>query len=117
MLPSTELAQEKVAKSSGKKERCLKLFSESMNIRNVLSRTVSHNCYQLLIKLKLVVAPVDCLTLTHPICKGANEKNRLLPGRQAGSIAAFLAEYLKQITQYDYANAPLEIDARIYEAQ
>lgn len=36
---------------------------------------------------------------------------------QAGSIAALLAEYLKQIAQYGYANAPLEMDARIYEAQ
>lgn len=34
---------------------------------------------------------------------------------QAGSIAAFLPEYLRQIAQYDYANAPLEIDARRHE--
>jgi len=34
---------------------------------------------------------------------------------QAGSIAAFLAEYLKQIAQYGYVNAPLEIDARRHE--
>lgn len=35
---------------------------------------------------------------------------------QVGSIAALLAEYLKQIAQYGYANAPLEIDARRHEA-
>lgn len=34
---------------------------------------------------------------------------------QAGSIAAFLPEYLRQIAQYDYANAPLEMDARGHE--
>lgn len=34
---------------------------------------------------------------------------------QAGSIATFLAEYLKQIAQYGYVNAPLEIDARRHE--
>lgn len=34
---------------------------------------------------------------------------------QAGSIAAFLAEYLKQIAQYGYVNAPLEMDARRHE--
>lgn len=34
---------------------------------------------------------------------------------QAGSIAALLAEYLKQIAQYGYVNAPLEIDARRHE--
>ena len=34
---------------------------------------------------------------------------------QAGSIAAFLTEYLQQIAQYGYANAPLEMDARKYE--
>ncbi|HEU0219734.1 MAG TPA: hypothetical protein VFQ98_02875 [Gallionella sp.] len=36
---------------------------------------------------------------------------------QAGSIAAFLPEYLRQIAQYGYANAPLEVDARTCEAQ
>lgn len=36
---------------------------------------------------------------------------------QAGSIAAFLSEYMKQIAQYGYANAPLEMDARAHEVQ
>lgn len=31
---------------------------------------------------------------------------------QAGSIAAFLPAYLKQIVEFGYDNAPLEVDAR-----
>lgn len=32
-----------------------------------------------------------------------------------GSIATFLSEYLKQIIDYGYYMAPLEVDAREYE--
>lgn len=42
-------------------------------------------------------------------CRHAHQYER------AGSIAAFLAEYLKQIAQYGYADAPLEVDARKHE--
>lgn len=34
---------------------------------------------------------------------------------QAGSIAAFLPQYLRQIAECGYANAPYEIDARTHE--
>ena len=34
---------------------------------------------------------------------------------QAGSIAAFLPQYLQQIATVGYANAPFEIDARAHE--
>ena len=34
---------------------------------------------------------------------------------KAGSIAVFLSNYLQQILDYGYAQAPLEIDARGYE--
>ena len=34
----------------------------------------------------------------------------------AGSIKAFLTEYLTQIVNLGYRNAPLEIDARLHEA-
>jgi hypothetical protein len=34
---------------------------------------------------------------------------------QAGSIAAYLPEYLQQIVQFGYANTPFEIDARDHE--
>lgn len=33
----------------------------------------------------------------------------------AGSIAAFLTEYLRQIVEHGYEDAPLEVDARAYE--
>lgn len=33
----------------------------------------------------------------------------------AGSIAAFVDEYIRQIFQYGYLNAPYEVDARAYE--
>ncbi len=34
---------------------------------------------------------------------------------RAGSIAAFLPQYLGQIATFGYANAPLEVDARAHE--
>jgi hypothetical protein len=34
---------------------------------------------------------------------------------QSGSLAAFLAEYLSQIVEVGYAQAPLEVDARAHE--
>ena len=34
---------------------------------------------------------------------------------QAGSIAAFLPIYLKQIVSFGYANAPFELDAKAHE--
>lgn len=34
---------------------------------------------------------------------------------QAGSIAAFIPAYLREIVEFGYANAPLENDARNYE--
>ena len=34
---------------------------------------------------------------------------------QAGSIAAFLSTYFREILQFSYANAPLEVDARAHE--
>jgi hypothetical protein len=33
----------------------------------------------------------------------------------AGSIAEFLPQYLQQVAEYGYANAPFEIDARQHE--
>ncbi len=64
------------------------------------------------------------LTLGHSvfICK-SHETVRLLSHEfrhvyqyeQAGSIAAFLPGYLKQIVQFGYAGAPLEHDARAHE--
>jgi hypothetical protein len=33
----------------------------------------------------------------------------------AGSIAAFIDEYIRQIFQYGYLNSPYEVDARAYE--
>lgn len=36
---------------------------------------------------------------------------------QYGSISAFLLEYLSQLIQHGYFEAPLELDARIYESQ
>ena len=64
------------------------------------------------------------LTLGHGIyiCNGKNSP-RLLSHEcrhvhqyeQAGSIAAFLPQYLQQIVQFGYNNAPFEIDARAHE--
>lgn len=36
---------------------------------------------------------------------------------KAGSIAAFLAEYLRQIVEHGYADAPFEADARDHETR
>lgn len=36
---------------------------------------------------------------------------------EAGSIAAFMAAYLKQVASFGYLDAPLEIDARTHEIQ
>jgi hypothetical protein len=57
------------------------------------------------------------------ICRGHEATPRLLSHEfrhvhqyeVAGSIAAFLPEYLQQILIYGYARAPLEIDARAHE--
>jgi hypothetical protein len=57
------------------------------------------------------------------ICRGHEAMPRLLSHEfrhvhqyeVAGSIAAFLPQYLQQIVTYGYANAPLEIDARNHE--
>lgn len=64
------------------------------------------------------------LTFGHGIyiCRGYNS-NRLLSHEcrhvqqyeQAGSIAAFLPDYLQQIVQFGYTNAPYEVDARAHE--
>ncbi len=64
------------------------------------------------------------LTLGHSVfvCRG-HESVRLLSHEfrhvhqyeQAGSIAAFLHSYLRQIVDVGYAAAPLEADARAYE--
>jgi hypothetical protein len=64
------------------------------------------------------------LTLDHGIymCTGHESPSLLLHEcrhvqqyEQAGSIAAYLPEYLQQIVQFGYANAPYEIDARKYQ--
>jgi hypothetical protein len=36
---------------------------------------------------------------------------------QAGSIAAYLPKYLRQIAEFGYAAAPYEVDARAHEAE
>lgn len=65
------------------------------------------------------------LTLGHSVllCRGhesecllAHELRHVHQYEAAGSIAAFLAEYLRQIVEVGYANAPFEIDARTYES-
>lgn len=64
------------------------------------------------------------LTLGHSIyIIDRNENTRLISHElrhvyqyeQFGSIEAFLAEYLKQIVEFGYLDAPLEIDARNHE--
>ena len=64
------------------------------------------------------------LTLGHSvfICRGHQtvsllslEFRHVYQYEQAGSIAAFLPGYLKQIVQFGYASAPLEHDARAHE--
>jgi hypothetical protein len=65
------------------------------------------------------------LTLGHGIyiCNGHNSPRLFLHEcrhvhqyEQAGSIAAYLPQYLQQIVQFGYANAPYEVDARAHEA-
>ena len=46
----------------------------------------------------------------------AHELRHVFQYEQAGSIAQFLPVYLGQIAQYGYSNAPLEQDARQFEA-
>ncbi|MCW5297443.1 hypothetical protein DXT88_04575 [Herbaspirillum lusitanum] len=64
------------------------------------------------------------ITLGHSICIcRPHESIRLLSHElrhvhqyeQMGSIAAFLPVYLQQIVDYEYANAPYEVDARSHE--
>jgi hypothetical protein len=45
----------------------------------------------------------------------AHECRHVAQYEMAGSIAAFLAVYLKQLVSVGYVNAPYEIDARAYE--
>ena len=65
------------------------------------------------------------LTLGHAVYMRRGEESRRLLSHelrhvyqyeQAGSIAAFLAVYLRQILQHGYRGAPLEVDARAHEA-
>ncbi len=56
------------------------------------------------------------------ICRGhqtirlvSHECRHVFQYEQAGSIGAFLGNYLQQIVQFGYANAPLEADARAHE--
>ena len=46
----------------------------------------------------------------------AHELRHVFQYEQAGSIAQFLPVYLGQIVEFGYANAPLEQDARQFEA-
>jgi hypothetical protein len=64
------------------------------------------------------------ITLGYGICirKGhysirllSHECRHVYQYEQAGSIAAFLRDYLQQIVDHGYGNAPLEIDARSHE--
>ena len=64
------------------------------------------------------------LTLGHTILwLRGHESERLLSHElrhvhqyeAAGSIAAYLGEYLAQVVKFGYQNAPLEADARAYE--
>ena len=57
------------------------------------------------------------------ICNGHNsarllshECRHVQQYEQAGSIAAYLPGYLRQIVQYGYTNAPYEVHARAHEA-
>jgi len=56
------------------------------------------------------------------ICRGhdslrllSHEFRHVHQYEQAGSIAAFLPVYLRQVATVGYSNAPFEIDARAYE--
>ena len=64
------------------------------------------------------------LTLGHGIyiCNGhksvallSHEFRHVYQYEQAGSIAAYLPDYLLQIVKYGYSSAPYEIDARTHE--
>jgi hypothetical protein len=64
------------------------------------------------------------LTLGHAIfvCRGrktprllSHELRHVHQYEQHGSIAAFLATYLRQVLEVGYADAPLEMDARSHE--
>jgi hypothetical protein len=64
------------------------------------------------------------ITLGYGICirKGhysirllSHECRHVYQYEQAGSIAAFLRDYLQQIVDHGYRSAPLEIDARSHE--
>lgn len=66
------------------------------------------------------------LTLGHAIfiCHGhrtrrllSHELRHVFQYEQAGSIAAFLPVYLKQVLEVGYHSAPLEMDARAHEAR
>jgi hypothetical protein len=45
----------------------------------------------------------------------AHEFRHVQQYEAAGSIAAFLQEYIRQIIEFGYANAPYEVDARAHE--
>jgi hypothetical protein len=66
------------------------------------------------------------LTLGYGIylCKGtsslrllSHECRHVYQYEQAGSIAAYLPNYLRQVTELGYANAPYEQDARAHEVK
>jgi hypothetical protein len=48
-------------------------------------------------------------------CLLSHEFRHVYQYESAGSIAAFLPVYLKQIVEFGYDDAPLEIDARSHE--
>jgi hypothetical protein len=80
---------------------------------------------QAAIQTGLLAADGLGLTLGHAVYlrRGHETEARLLRHEfrhvrqceQFGSLAAFLAEYLQQIVQVGYAQAPLELDARAHE--
>lgn len=47
----------------------------------------------------------------------SHEYRHVYQYEQAGSIAAFMIDYMQQIVSVGYRNAPLEIDARHHEIQ
>ncbi len=56
------------------------------------------------------------------ICQGhvtrrlmSHEFRHVYQYEQHGSISAFLPMYLQQVVEFEYANCPLEMDARAYE--
>ena len=72
----------------------------------------------------LLAADTVGLTLGHGIivCQGhlskrllSHELRHVHQYEMAGSLAAFLTTYLRQIVDYGYLAAPLEIDARAHE--